>query len=148
MKFICDVMLGRLAKYLRIFGLDAVYLKNYKELHKIVSEDIKYVFFTKRSKDALPGSIFIKSDNVREQVKEVLPLIRDYLHENSFFTRCLNCNTLLEDVDREDVEGLVPEYIFHNHLTFKKCPFCNKVYWSGSHIAHMERWIHELLYSK
>ncbi|HBE45766.1 MAG TPA: hypothetical protein DDW17_10110, partial [Deltaproteobacteria bacterium] len=28
MKFYCDVMLGRLSKYLRILGMDCVYFKN------------------------------------------------------------------------------------------------------------------------
>lgn len=148
MKFICDVMLGRLAKCLRILGLDAIYIKNYKDLAHIVDKESKYFFFTKRSKNAPKGSILIKSDHVKEQLKEILPVIRDYLDENSFFTRCLNCNTLLVHIDREEIEGLVPEYVFHNHLEFKKCLLCNKIYWSGTHIAHMEAWIGELLSKK
>jgi len=148
MKFICDIMLGRLAKYLRVLGLDTVYIKNYKYLPHIIDKDSQYYFFTKRSKNVPQGSIIIKSDHVKEQLKEALPVIRDYLNENSFFTRCLNCNTLLVHIDREEIEGLVPEYVFHNQLEFKKCLSCNKIYWSGTHIAHMEAWIDEILINK
>lgn len=145
MRFICDVMLGKLARYLRIFGLDAVYLTNYKELREKVDKDVNYLFITKRTKHTPDGSIVIKSDHVKEQLKEIFPIIKPFLKEELFFTRCLDCNELLKDVEKKDIEGLVPEYVFHNYPEFKRCPSCNKVFWAGSHIEHMERLIESFL---
>ncbi|MBA4416311.1 MAG: hypothetical protein C0392_00145 [Syntrophus sp. (in: bacteria)] len=47
MRFICDAMLGKLAKYLRILGLDTVYIKNMNELTPYCSSDYQF-FFTRR----------------------------------------------------------------------------------------------------
>ncbi|MCX7966051.1 MAG: Mut7-C RNAse domain-containing protein [Syntrophorhabdaceae bacterium] len=145
MKFICDVMLGRLARYLRIFGLDAIYIRKYEEIPHLLDKSKQYYFFTKRTKNLPEGSVLIKSDHINEQLIEALPFIKPFLEEKLFFSRCLECNAILKDVEKSDVEGLVPEYIFHTHVEFKKCPSCNKIYWAGSHIEHMEKWIDEFL---
>ena len=55
------------------------------------------------------------------------------------FSRCLACNTPLEDVTPEEVKGEVPDYIFHTHQEFSRCPSCRKVYWAGTHYGHMAR---------
>ena len=52
-------------------------------------------------------------------------------------TRCIECNVCLVEAKKEDIEPLVPEYIYHHHDTFKTCPSCRKVYWEGSHADEM-----------
>lgn len=145
MKFICDVMLGKLARYLRIFGLDALYLKDYRDLNRKIDRYKDYIFITKRRKQIPECSVIVKSDLVREQLREILPIIKPFLKEELFFTRCLDCNELLEEVEKIEVEGLVPEYVFHNFSEFRRCPKCKKVFWAGSHIEHMEDWIESFL---
>ena len=39
MKFICDAMLGKLARYLRILGLDAEYTKDFSVLLQITRDN-------------------------------------------------------------------------------------------------------------
>lgn len=145
MRFICDVMLGRLARYLRILGLDTVYIKNYQELINITQGAGPFCFFTKRTKNTPEGSIFIKADRIKEQMEEVMPIISPYIDKGLFLCRCLDCNTMLVDREKSEIEGHIPEFIYHRHDRFKVCPSCKKIYWGGTHLEHMETWIKSLL---
>ncbi len=145
MKFICDVMLGRLSRYLRMLGLDSPYIRNYQELDKLIKGEESYYFFTRRTKNAPQNSVFVRSDRIKEQVEEVISLIMPYFNEEMVFSRCLNCNELLVDVEKDDIEGSVPEYVYHSHEIFKICSSCRKIYWGGTHTEHMENLIKSIL---
>jgi len=144
MKFICDSMLGRLAKYLRILGLNAIYFRPSKKGAERVFEE-PYIFFTRRKKSPYSNSVYIRSDHVQDQLKEVKSIIRPYIDPSLIMTRCLKCNRELEKIEKEKVEPFVPEYVFHTQEEFRICPQCKKVYWSGSHVENMSKWIKELL---
>lgn len=145
MRFVCDVMLGRLVRYLRMLGLDAIYIKNYRELANIIKGSGEFCFLTKRTKNTPEGSVFIKADRVKEQIEEILPFISSYIDKNLLLCRCLDCNTVLVDREKTEVEGHIPEYVYHRHDRFKICPSCKKIYWGGTHTEHMEDWIRSLL---
>jgi uncharacterized protein with PIN domain len=36
-------------------------------------------------------------------------------------------------VEKEDVRGRVPDYIWQNHATFRQCAGCHRIYWPGTH---------------
>ncbi|HOV89470.1 MAG TPA: Mut7-C RNAse domain-containing protein [Syntrophorhabdaceae bacterium] len=145
MKFICDVMLGKLSRYLRMLGFDAPYIKNYRELNRLIEGSESYYFFTRRTKDLPDGAVLVRSDHIKTQIEEVLSVIRPYFNEELVFCRCLNCNVLLMDVEKKDIEGKVPEFVYHRHDLFKTCPVCKKIYWGGTHTEHMEAFIKSIL---
>jgi uncharacterized protein with PIN domain len=146
MRFVCDVMLGRLAKYLRILGFDAVYVKGGASLEHYVREGGDRVFLTRRTGTThFARTIHIRSDAVREQLKEIRDLIRPCLKRENVFGRCVECNTELVKVDKEEIESLVPEFVYHNYARFKRCPSCNRVYWEGSHTTGMSALLEEVL---
>jgi uncharacterized protein with PIN domain len=145
MKFLCDIMLGRLARYLRMLGFDAVHTKStaalgpYKE-----REDV--LFLTKRKKVmGFKNMVYIKADKAKEQLREIKDIIGPYIDRERFMTRCIICNVGLEDIGKEEVEGLVPEFVFHTYKEFKRCPSCKRIYWEGTHTDYMERFIEEVL---
>lgn len=146
MKFICDSMLGKLAKYLRILGLDAVYFRPSKKAEETVFEE-PYYFFTRRKKSPYKNSVFIKTDHVQDQLKEIKKIIKPYIDLSLIMSRCIRCNRELEKIEKEKVEPFVPEYVFNTQEEFRICPQCKKIYWSGSHVENMSRWIKELLES-
>ena len=49
-------------------------------------------------------------------------------------SRCRYCNAPLAPLDRNLVQGRVPEHVFLHHRWFYECPRCHRVYWPGSHI--------------
>ena len=59
------------------------------------------------------------------------------------FTRCLNCNTILEKASREAVVERLPPKVMDKEV-IRVCPSCQRVYWEGSHygrMSHLLRWV-------
>ena len=149
MIFIADETLGKLAKWLRILGYDTVYWRSddlrgllrraQEEGRALITKDTK-LFQGKGSLKAL----LIREDNPFLQLQEVVHLFELPVTEDMLFSRCLTCNTPLEDVAPEEVKGEVPDYIYHTHQEFSRCPFCRKVYWAGTHYGHMARVVKRL----
>jgi len=53
------------------------------------------------------------------------------------FTRCRECNAILEDVAKEEVATRLPDKVRALYDRFKRCPGCQRVYWEGTHFARM-----------
>jgi uncharacterized protein len=147
MKFICDNTLGKLTKYLRVLGFDTISLNDLDMLNRYKNQDDPPLLFTKRTKTiSYQPAIFIQSNRIQEQIKEIEKIIKPYINDNDFMTRCIECNTLLESAVKADIEARVPEYIYHHHEEFKVCPSCKKVYWEGTHTEQMKKWTSNLNY--
>ncbi|MDP1465653.1 Mut7-C RNAse domain-containing protein, partial [Klebsiella pneumoniae] len=80
-----------------------------------------------------------------DQLLEIKEMVERHVDPALFMTRCLDCNALLIDTPREDIEPFIPEYIYHHHDRFKTCPSCRKVYWEGSHADKMRERIEKLI---
>ncbi len=146
MRFVCDVMLGKLAKYLRLFGFDTIYARTEKSVEGYLDRDRDRILLTRRrSSPAAARTIQIKSEIVREQLRELAGVIRAGIRKEMILNRCLACNVELADVDRTEIEPLVPEFVYHNYRRFRICPSCKRVYWEGSHTLGMQQLIEEIV---
>ncbi len=145
MRFACDVMLGKLAKYLRIFGFDTVYLRNMNLLEDYARQEDPPYFITRR-KQTLPynRTIHVNSEDAPQQLKELWERIKSSFDPEKALARCIYCNLLLLDVDKEAIEHRVPEFVFHSYTVFKLCPGCKRVYWAGTHTERMKQLIEEM----
>jgi hypothetical protein len=146
MKFICDAMLGKLAKYLRILGFDAIYSRNVHILQGFRDSQDPPYFLTRTTK-AIPYEriVLIKSDRVRDQINEISHIIRPTIDPARIMNRCIECNVQLIDVGKNSIEQKVPEFVFHQYGQFRECPQCGKVYWEGSHAAAMARFVKDIM---
>lgn len=136
-KFLVDFMCGRLAKWLRILGYDAKFVKDTSR-DKILVESLKenriiLTRDTRLSKKRAYKLILIKSDKVREQVKQIVSELKLKLDKDKFFTRCSICNREVVAVSKQNVQDKVPQYIYETVNEFYQCPECNRIYWQGSH---------------
>ncbi|MEN8258034.1 MAG: Mut7-C RNAse domain-containing protein, partial [Thermodesulfobacteriota bacterium] len=52
-------------------------------------------------------------------------------------SRCLECNTPLEGVSKEEIDHLLEPLTRKYYTTFSQCPSCSKIYWPGSHVDKM-----------
>jgi uncharacterized protein with PIN domain len=143
-KFAADRMLGKLAKWLRIMGQNVNYgqhLSGYGLIHAARRENrLILTRDRKLRKQQPPDFLFIESDNYREQLRQVIRAC----HLNPLdkaFTRCLECNTLLEGRSTLSVEKIVPPYVLATQENFSSCPRCCRVYWPAT---HHERMVEEL----
>lgn len=137
MKFIADAMLGRLAKWLRIFGFDVLYYRDIddREVVRIAREQERTILTRDTelsTRKGLPGVIFIENDYVADQLSQIASML-DF-RQAAFSGRCVTCNGLLDEVlEKEEIRGLVPEHIYFEFPRFTRCRRCCKVYWEGSH---------------
>lgn len=153
MRFIADVMLGKLARWLRILGYDVSY-DPYADDETLVARALSEgrILLTKdrrlverwRRKLRLNGYLLITSNDWRHQLKETVNHFGLDIHSKRM-TRCPDCNGLLEEVPKDSVRYKVPFFVFNAHDRFVRCPQCGKIYWAGSHYEHMNSVLDEWL---
>ncbi len=149
MQFILTPELGRLVKWLRILGLDAVYFNqiNFSALLIQALRDNR-IILTRNSrlvnKVRAVKLIQIKSDQVKEQLRQVLQELSLKLDSARMFNRCTICNIELNKIDRQQVRHRVPEYVFKTQSGFLTCPSCQRIYWSGTHWGNVSKILEEI----
>jgi uncharacterized protein with PIN domain len=145
-RFLADVMLGRLARWLRALGYDTLYEQSLddtalaelarRENRILLTRDVE---LTRRRK---LRAFLIHDDKVLRQLRQVVSAFD--LKNTAAFTRCIECNTELASMERRDAAPLVPPYVFETQLLFRRCPRCGKVYWRGTHWMQMQNVVHGL----
>jgi uncharacterized protein with PIN domain len=149
-KFIADVMLGRLAKWLRIAGFDVLYSNKFsdeelmaisnREGRVLLSRDTRLLI-----RKPVREFIFIESHDIQMQIRQVFERMR-VLSLQFPLTRCLSCNEGLIDTSRESVRDSVPVYVYKTQMHFKSCPKCGKIFWAGTHRRSVIQTLEKLLY--
>lgn len=143
--YILDVHLGRLASFLRLLGFDAAFAStltdeelvaiSLKEGRTLLSRDRALVRDPRLERAAL-----IKAGDPQDQLLEVVG--RFQLEGTSRpFTRCLRCNSLLEQVRKDLILDRLPPRVRETQEEFTACPTCQRVYWKGTHHAHMTAFV-------
>ena len=144
MKFIADIMVGKLARYLRMAGNDVLYINNISddEILKIAKSEGRIVLtrdslmlLRKPFKDNSIKSVFIKDDRVIKQLKQIKNDLGIPLKPN--LLRCLECNTELLKAQKENLKEKVPPYVYKTQKDFLHCPQCDKYYWRGTHFDNI-----------
>ncbi len=133
-RFLCDHMLGSLAKWLRLLGYDTLYpgplddreiaAKAYDESRTLLTRD-------KGLAGRVKGSLFVASDDLDEQLKTVVDSFK--LDTAKTLSLCSVCNVEIVEVDKDSVKDSVPAAVLEIQNAFWKCPSCSRIYWRGSH---------------
>ncbi len=148
-RFVLDVHLGRLARYLRMLGFDARWRNDAPDEELARCSAAEHRILLTRDSGLLKRRIVSHGYRVREadprrQLAEVVRRL-DLTRAIAPFRRCLCCNALLEAVRKEDVADALPPRVRERHGAFRRCPSCGRVYWAGSHHRKMERLISDLV---
>lgn len=142
-RFVADNHLGKLARFLRLLGIDTVYDRAWDDPELVaISTGERRILLTRDVELLKHGDLthgyFVRSTEPREQVVEVVG--RCHLQDDiEPFTRCPNCNGLLADVAKEEVANQIPDETRRHIDDFKQCQECGQVYWPGSHQPELER---------
>jgi len=142
LRFAADRMLGRLARWLRILGYDVAYGPDLRGRTLVAcAREHGRLLLTRdtrllRQRD-LPPHLFIESDHFREQLRQVAAAVP--LGGPRLFSRCLDCNVVLDDAPRERVAERVPPFVWETAERFLACRRCRRVYWPATHRSHMLR---------
>lgn len=146
-RFVLDVHLGRLARWLRLLGFDTAYANWYDdEALACISQSERRILLT-RDRRLLMRTVvefghWVRAQEPRAQLLEVLKRY-DLLPLSRPYTRCAHCNGVLKSVSREEIEHLLQPDTALYYDEFTQCSACGQVYWPGSHL----RRVRELLQS-
>ena len=136
-RFAADRTLGTLAKWLRILGYDTTYeAENSSKLYFDSLEDNRTLLTrTKKiqEKFSTHRTVFVRSNFLDEQLKQVVDEIGIDQAEIQPFSRCIQCNIPIVEISKDDAYGLVPDYIWETQEAFNQCSQCERIYWPGSH---------------
>jgi len=133
-KFLCDHMLGTLAKWLRLLGQDTGYPGPLGDVELgAIAQDEGRVLLTRDRELAqrVSGAYRVKSDELEEQLLDVARRFR--LDLEGSMTRCSVCNGELESVRKTQVKDRVPDGVYARQEEFWRCVSCGRFYWHGSH---------------
>ena len=135
--FLCEAMLGSLARWLRLFGFDTVYL-DHGPPDEVLAEraraDIRWVLTRDRELASVgPKTMLVRSSVLDDQICEVLSRLGMVPDTSLEGARCAECNGELHEAGREEVAGLAPSYVMATARRFKRCASCGRVYWPGTH---------------
>jgi len=151
-KFIIDNNVGKLAKWLRIMGYDAILFSGdddgkmvkiaLAQSRAILTKDNEIMKRRLVSIGRLKA-LLIKDDDIKAQLRQVVAAFNlDYHYKP--FSRCLECNQILVDRGKPSTEGLVPPYVYKTQELYMECPSCHKLYWRGTHWKAMSRELDEM----
>lgn len=141
-KFVLDVHLGTLTKYMRLLGFDSLYNNNYsdEEIVKISLKEKRTVLTKDRGilkRSDVTRGYWVRKTKAIEQVEEVVKRfhLQNMIKE---FSRCLNCNSTIKIVPKEKIIDRLPRKVKEWQNEFYFCQKCDKIYWKGSHFTKMK----------
>lgn len=138
MKFLCDHMLGTLAKWLRFLGNDVAYPDSLDDTELIAlagREDRTLLTRDRELSGRMAGSLFVASDDLDAQLLQVL--LHFNLQADLSMSRCSVCNGPLRGIEKAEVRGKVPDGVVDRQQEFWRCDACGHLYWQGSHWESM-----------
>lgn len=146
-------MLGTIARKLRIYGFDTLYIKHIgdeKILEKgkienriILTKD--KIFIQKILRENCEV-IFLESKN--SEVENLVKIFNcceiDKISFSLDNSRCALCNTKIKMISNKEVYLDVPEKVKKSISILYNCEKCKKFYWEGSHIKNIKKFILEI----
>lgn len=150
--FVVDVHLGRLARYLRMLGIDALYRRDYEddEIIALAAHERRIILTRDRGilkQGSVTHGYWVRSTDATEQVREVLRRF-DLLDQVRPLTRCMRCNGILREVAKDEALARLPPKVSAWCDEFYRCSSCDQVYWKGSHYDRLREKIAHLLQSE
>lgn len=148
-RFILDVHLGKLCRYIRMLGFDAYYRNDLDDpeiIGRAVSE--KRIILTRDLGILKNGKVvhgyFLRSQDAKKQLQEV---IRRYGLGGQVkpFKRCMVCNGLMVKADKAEIEDMLERGTRMCYDEFFRCASCHKIYWRGTHYQRMQEFIRSVL---
>jgi uncharacterized protein with PIN domain len=149
-KFIADCHLGKLAKFLRLMGIDTLYFPHIEDdsLLQLAKNEDRTILTRDRCLSQRKNApvFFLEPKETQAQLKLLIDLYKLREHPASF-SRCIVCNTPLQTIDKEKIIERLPEKVKKYFNYFEYCPKCDRIYWRGDHYRRMKKYLDQVLES-
>jgi uncharacterized protein with PIN domain len=139
-------MLGSVARKLRIFGFDTLYIAHApdEEILKTGIEQGRVILtadkelFKRVVKANAAGVLVGGADEVEDLVHILAKSKITSVSLDGIGSRCSACNGLLEWRTPDQVKNLLPGKVAEFQSDFYQCTSCGKVYWEGGHLKRIK----------
>ena len=140
-RFLLDVHLGRLARHLRLLGLDAAWSSDAADpdLARRSSDEQRVLLTRDRRllhRRAIAAGALVHGSQLMEQLTDVVDRFAPPLAP---WTRCMACGTSLQPAASTDVAPELRPGTSRTYREFSRCPSCQRVYWRGAHSHRLEQ---------
>jgi len=142
-RFVADVHLGTLARYLRLLGFDTHYdnhsgdaelvRRSVAERRILLSRDVGLL-----KHKVLTHAHYVRATDPARQLSEIVRAL-DLGSLVKPFTRCMRCNGRLRRVPTASVAGQVPARVREMTRRVARCGSCGRLYWPGTHFERLTR---------
>jgi uncharacterized protein with PIN domain len=139
--FVLDVHLGKLARILRLTGMDAAWPGSIDDdrLAEISAAQERILLTRDRwllRRRAVVHGYIVRDLDPLLQAEEVIGRfgLRPFCRP---FTRCSRCGSRIAPVEREEILDLLEPLTKLHYDEFWRCTSCGRVYWSGSHLPSL-----------
>jgi uncharacterized protein with PIN domain len=141
-RFVADCHLGKLVRHLRLLGIDVLYENRATDAQLLITATTDDRALLTRDRRLLMHAIVQhgycpRSSDPDEQIIEVIRRF-DLAECIAPYTRCLQCNGLLQRVDKAEVFDELEPLTKIYYQGFRRCNVCGKIYWSGSHFGKLQ----------
>jgi uncharacterized protein with PIN domain len=148
-RFVADVHLRKLVRWLRLLGFDVAYEPSADDaqLARIAGAEGRILLTRDREllkRRAVARGYWVRSTDPVEQAAEVVRRF-DLSRRVATFSRCPSCNGVLRPVDKADVAERIPPRTAAWLDEYVRCDCCGKLYWKGTHIPRLQRALDTIL---
>lgn len=148
-RFVIDVHLGKLSRWLRLLGFDALYSNTFEdeEIVQLALREHGIILTQDRGilkRKCVTHGYWVRAHQARLQIAEVLDRF-DLYHQIHPFTRCLVCNGRVHPVEKSKILHRLQPRTKAYFDAFYQCEGCGKIYWRGSHYERMLKRMREII---
>jgi hypothetical protein len=143
--FLVDAMLGDIARKLRIFGYDTLYMKDtsdnsileiaLREKRILLTRDKE--LFRRVVKTGIEGVLLEQYNEIDNIAYTLSKYGIPCLSFDTGIARCSRCNGILTIKIASSLAGGLPRNIITNNRMFFQCVECDKIYWEGKHVSSL-----------
>lgn len=142
-RFVADVHLGTLARYLRLLGFDTYYDNRSVDAELVRRSVTERRILLTRDVGLLKHRIltharYVRATDPARQLEEIVGAL-DLRSKARPFTRCMRCNGRLRRVPIASVAGRLPVRVRRKARRVARCAGCDRLYWPGTHFVHLAR---------
>ena len=140
-RFVVDVNLGKLVRWLRLLGFDTAWRNDFTdrqvveravaENRVILTRDRRLLFHK-----VIEHGFWVRAVLPDEQVREVLHRL-ELRQKIQPFRYCLECNGPIRPVPKSAIIDRLEPLTRKYYEAFYQCGRCGKIYWKGSHYDNL-----------
>lgn len=140
-RLLCDEMLGKLARWLRLLGLDTAYLQGVDDAELLRAAEAEgRVLVTRDAALATAAGargVLVRALEPEAQLREVVQALGLRPDPALVMSRCSVCNAPLVEASAAQASRAPPS-VAATHTRYWSCPSCERLYWRGTHAERIE----------